>query len=843
MKQKKSSKKKAAPAAAKAPEVQAVSAQEQQAAASQKNTVTQPVSGDQLERRDQIKVVLFSLLLLATTTIQTSGMSMLLAGIAILGCIGKKPLANVRAALSVAVVGFLVYAVMTGLAAIYSPFDAYATAEYYKFVAASALAVILLTRFEKKHVRGLLWGFVAVCAVIAIISIDAASHSGIFRAYNSVTSLLGADHSNILAGSSNRVNGYYNDANITASMFALGCFVSMYLVRTEKTLKKLLPAYLLLGILAQAFFLSMSRGAILCFALALLVWLVAARGERVELFFLMFFSAAVTVVLSIPAMRAVGTPSMLPNLLAVLTGVGIFALDWMLGRRLSAVVGKHAKAAGVAIAVIGILCVGYLVAGLNVTSPYTFEKDGLIDRVVTLEAGEYTLSGDWDGSVRMVLQINTGPKMGPKNWERLLDTYVEDTVQISVPQSGEVHIRIWGDAGQELREMVFSDGTKVKLNQPLLPEFLASRMRGNLFSSSSFVLRAQFMIDAWKLFLQAPIAGHGLGSTQGLYLSVQPYYYESLYVHSHVLQVMSDMGILGLLPFLALLLGSLWLLLRRLRKENDPLAVMLLVCWVMMNAHGLMEINFSIRGYQCLAYILLMLTAILYGGLDEKNAKMRELSEKGSLVLTAGLCLYFAVFGGLLMGHRSVENEMYRIQVTGGAFSMEGLDSYIKKDVFDQEENKISYVANAVILEDGRYMEKADRYAAQLRKSGTLTACVGMAQHYYLAQGNVLEAIACCREGIAQRVSDGKTWDLFFAFCRDRVSSELTEEQLELFVAEVLGTVDMLEEFNRDRVEEVVLSEETLEFVELLREIRSGKFSGEEALTQLHMLSAFAQLK
>ena len=68
---------------------------------------------------------------------------------------------------------------------------------------------------------------------------------------------------------------------------------------------------------------------------------------------------------------------------------------------------------------------------------------------------------------------------------------------------------------------------------------------------------------------------------------------------------MSDMGLLGLAAFLLVLIGALWMLLQRLRTEHDPLAAVLIACWVMMNAHGLMEINCSIQAFQCLAFFAL----------------------------------------------------------------------------------------------------------------------------------------------------------------------------------------------------------------------------------------------
>lgn len=85
----------------------------------------------------------------------------------------------------------------------------------------------------------------------------------------------------------------------------------------------------------------------------------------------------------------------------------------------------------------------------------------------------------------------------------------------------------------------------------LLPDNIANRLQKNIFEDSSFLLRLQYDIDGWTLFKESPLAGHGLGATEGLLTSVQPFFYESLYLHNHLLQVMDETGLLGLAAFWA----------------------------------------------------------------------------------------------------------------------------------------------------------------------------------------------------------------------------------------------------------------------------------------------------
>lgn len=94
--------------------------------------------------------------------------------------------------------------------------------------------------------------------------------------------------------------------------------------------------------------------------------------------------------------------------------------------------------------------------------------------------------------------------------------------------------------------------------------------RKNIFEDSSFLLRLQYDIDGWTLFKESPLAGHGLGATEGLLTSVQPFFYESLYLHNHLLQVMDETGLLGLAAFLAFILGTAVLLVRSFAKRARP---------------------------------------------------------------------------------------------------------------------------------------------------------------------------------------------------------------------------------------------------------------------------------
>ncbi len=805
-------------------------------AAAEQPMPRETVKVSSLSPLDMAKTVVFSLLLFASMTLQTGRMSLILVVLALLSFMGREPFRLMRQRLCLPVLGLLVFMIVTCCAAVYSHFGSYAAGEFYKYAAAFSLVLILLARFEKKHVPGLLWGFAAVSAVISLLCVDAASASWLFDGFNRCIEALGGSYSDVrqdLWGS--RVAGIYNDANVSAGILALGSLVSLHLAGSEKILWKKALACFLLGVSAMGFFLSMSRGAILFFALALLVWLMAAgKGNRLSLFFLMFFSAVTVAALSIPAMSAIAGGSMLPDLLTLVSGPVIFALDWAVGSRLARRLEGRGKAIALAAGVLAVVCVGYGVAAVTVTGPYTLNETGYLGRTLRLEPGAYTLSGDWDGSPRAVVRSQSEMDMLRRtvNATTLYDGPLEDASFTVTGEEFRLSIQFWGEQGDVLREVVLSDGTGIPLGHPLLPSFVANRLQDDLLTSNSFLQRLQFFKDGWTLFTQSPLTGHGLGSTEGLLTSVQSYYYESKYVHNHVLQIMDDMGLAGLAGFLALAGGALWLLLKNLRSDSGPLAAMLLACWVMMNGHSLMEINFSVRAYLCAALVFLLLPVVVYGEpLRVKAARA------GSVALAVLLWAALAVSGALLESHRMVLREMQSFSTDSASTFMETTQKWISKDWLDHEQNQLNYVGNAVRLNSAWYNGPMRKYVEELRASGTYTACSGLARYYYLPKGQLEELFACSREGIAQEASTADAWNLQLKFYRTEVLPAIAPEDISVFVDGVLAAKAYLESYSEGRLEEIELTEENQGFLDTVSSVQEDGLSGADAyqlLTQMY---------
>lgn len=330
-------------------------------------------------------------------------------------------------------------------------------------------------------------------------------------------------------------------------------FVGTYLIFTGKSRRERLLACVSTGISATGFVVAVSRGAMLAFALAALVYLIAAgRGKRLGVFFTLLSLGVGALVFGVITSNLLLQNSPAGTWAAVPCGVLIWALSEFPGRLAARALEGKTLAIAVSVAGVVVLCLAGAVFAFTQTQPYVFTSSSYLYRGVDVAAGEsYTLTGDWDGGDEVTVLI-----YGSTREQELLgqtETYYNGALSqaaFTVPEGVDrVLLQVRGPEGAEIRSLALSDGTEITMDYKYLPSSITNRLQKNLFHDSSFLLRLQYDIDGWKLFLRSPLIGNGLGSTEGLLASVQPYYYESLYLHNHVLQVMNETGLVGLAAF------------------------------------------------------------------------------------------------------------------------------------------------------------------------------------------------------------------------------------------------------------------------------------------------------
>lgn len=760
---------------------------------------------------DRLFVVGFAVLLFFAMTVQTVPMSLILAAVALALSFGRGGYARFRGRLGIPVLGFLAFLILCGAASLYTSFGAYAYGEYAKLLASGALGLLLLARGREQNAGGLLFGFSAVCGMIGLLCIDAGCRGPLFRGFASFMEGLGdAAYQSLdqATYTGARFDGIYNDANLTGSLMALAVLVGLYLIRTGRKPWERFAACFLTGLSAVAFFTAMSRGAILCFGATLLAYLlIAGKEERLGLFFTMAAMGISMVVFGVVSTSLLAGGSFWGTLAALPSGVLLWLLNEFPARKAASALAGHGKllagvlgggiAAGIAAVILA----------LTLTEPFVFTESNFLYRGADVEGGEtYTFSGDWDKSSEITVLVYGSTR--EQELTSVTETYYNGPLEeasFTVPEDvGHVLMQFRGPAGLELRQVSLSDGTEIPMAYTLLPDNIANRLQKNIFEDSSFLLRLQYDIDGWTLFKESPLAGHGLGATEGLLTSVQPFFYESLYLHNHLLQVMDETGLLGLAAFLAFILGTAVLLVRQLRKARTPLAAMLLACLVMMNLHGLMEISFSVQMFQCAAFFLLLLPTVCYGTYTE-GRKRRAAGIVVLVVSDLWLVISVALLGGSLLAQKEYR-ELDAAGMTTGSF-IETLERLDRMDAYNDQSYKVNLMGNALQAGGISNEGTAARCARELRETGEFDYCYYVAAYYYLPLGQLENFFDVLQEGLLQERSNSEAWNSAMNLCI-QAFSQIDPAEADTFAEGVRGIGEAMDRANAYLLVPVALTEE-----------------------------------
>ena len=684
------------------------------------------------------------------------------------------------------------------------------------------LLVAMHKKFDGAFARRVMGVIAGISAIYALLSVEAVS-TGLTK---TLLARLPAVDAEKIVFQNSRLNGIFGNANIEASIYAIGIFCAVALMcGAEKKWQRALWAAAA-AVDALAFLLVFSMGAMACFAAAVVVYLIFAGKGRVAALLRMLEAAVPAFLCGFAAFALLGggrVGLVLPVLLANAAVAAVLELTVM--EKLSCALERHQRAAfGVLIG--AVLCVAvYAVAALYVTGPYTFGM--AIDRSARLSAGEHTITVEADGEVWLSIFSRNRLELLNVTQTGIYDGSAEGTVYFTVPEGSEITlVRMDAAEGVTVRSALIDETRALPLRYKLLPGFAADRIQF-IGASTSEAQRETFRTDALRLWKLSPVVGNGVGAFETGVTSVQDYPYETKYVHQHYLQVLLEDGVVGLALFagaLAAMLLALWKK-RRQMQEGEYCWLYPALCaeFVMNGAQMCWDVSMSMIVFLCMTYAVYGLIVATCAepfaekAAAEENGKKKKAQAKGpdTSLLARNIGIGFTAVVLLTLCGNLYAASKANAPVGSTDEFMSNLSAAARLDLYEYNDKKLSYVVASLNEGGEAYRAQADEYAAQLAgaQSNTIPRyLVG----YYLQTEQYDKAIDEAILGASYSASDANTWDdcaalLNEALFQNMLTPLLTEERAAL-MAKLTEYYDALQAYNASALVPVELSESAQAF-------------------------------
>ncbi len=727
---------------------------------------------------------------------------------------------------------FIAYVIWGGISTFYAASGKFAISEFSKLLISLCvfLAVLFLTDTSENGFKKVAYLISSAGCFFGIISVDAASFGILFKIFKSVFgNFTEAYDVTTLYEHGIRIYGIFGNANSYAGFMALAIILSLYLVTNATERKNSIIAVSLLAINALAYLLAFSMGSLFMFLIACFVMIgVSQKGMRIPLFLLMVETAVLTFIFAFIAMIGIGKTgivSTLPMFSLVLNVIALNLSDkrfrQILSEKMSANIGSSLKI----VVLIVILIAGYLFAAFFVSGQMslTANTNGVM-RAIYVPGGDYTLTIESSSPVNVIVQSQNKYDLMRRTTPIIYSGSNEKEIKFTVPDDSKiVRINFLSTVDNFVSNASYSGTSsgKVHLNYPLLPNFIANRLQ-NLFANENLVQRTIFFEDGMKLFAKSPVIGRGLGGFENGAYSVQDFYYQTKYTHNHYIQALCDLGLVGLLLFIASLVFSVLSIIKAKKQSRSLFAVPVLAsCIVQMYGQALVDAVWSTVVF--LAFSSAILAAITI--FCAEPIKIKESTNKNRLriIEKTVLTVFAAVFVLLISG-----NLYAQAHARSGVKNLDDIERLVMIDRFEYNDYKLSYIVNAPKFNDPNAKVQADIYVDELSKveSNSLTPYI---MAYDFQNYMDYDAYMAAKTGVLNNRSNYNFWvkifDTFEAYI-DPVGPHVEDaadrlENADDYVNQVLDIYHMLLERNKNSLDDITLSPSNNAFIGKFLEIKA----------------------
>ena len=709
----------------------------------------------------------FLIILLVVTASLLYGNTRLIASvlysIVLIGSlVGFRKHCHLKERMSIVTVGLVGYTILYISSCLFGSYGSESLPNAASLLIGATLYIFLLAFSGEKMIDRLPLIFSGGCSVIALLSLDASSTQFLTRhiLIPILENIGGPDISQMQYEEGMRIIGIVGGANVLAGLLAIATLISLYMfIHTSESYNHLSGIILMIN--ASVFFLTFSMGAFAAFVLGLVVYfLFSSLTERNRVFIGIILTAVTAFICAWMMTIGLGRYGSVFSFLTILFPF-IFGeiLVFIFPRILISLKKMRDENSHNIIAVISVglasIVVLYIVLAFTISTPIKLNPWG-VERVAYLSPGDYSIQLKSDDQVKLLIASQSRLELLDGEYTYLYNG-IDSHASFTVPkESGIVRFNFTGRG--ELYRATY-EGTqegKLSMNSPLIPDFVANRMRG-IFFSKNVLERFEMSHDGLKLFASSPVLGCGAGAFEAKAYSVQQHYYETKYVHNQYVQSMVDMGIIGLALFILILSSAFYKVIRK-REENPPLAAVLIACLVVATVHGVTEVVWSMHAY---LIFLLVLMAIC-------DLSFSTTLKKYRLRIWIPRIFVFAVLGfslALIM-HLLILNN-YRSSSEAG-ITQERIAKFIKYEPFVKEIYQLDYVCNY-----GANAPMSSEYLDKLRSRKSYDVNILLLQYIYLPSGDEENIKTASKEAYRDRQFDKDAvevlYNLLLAYDADKL--------------------------------------------------------------------------
>jgi len=657
----------------------------------------------------------------------------------------------------------LAYVVFAGISCFYANSGALAIKEIAKLLLALCvyLLVVLLSRPGKAVGRNVASAASVTAAIISFLSIDLVSTRWFSGVFLNFTAGFTNDYPQTGLEPGTRILSILEDPNIFAGVAAVGVLLALGLALSSAGRERRVHV-VCLGISSLGFLLSFSIGSSVFLAVAAVAFvLLLPKDKRAEAILLLLADLLLTLLCAYLCYKSVfdgkSTFSLVPLLCIIFGSAALCVLDRRALPPLNLRLQRSGKAPLRALlCLVGLIAV-YAVAAVNVTGPAAFSARTTLERAAYLSAGSYTAVAQSTTPVTVKVESQNDAQLIMHTSSELYSGDASGAA-FAVPDNSEI-VKFTFSAQEPSTLSSFSyTGTEsgaLKLNYKLLPGFISNRLQG-LQKNENAIQRVEFWRAAIHLWQKSPVFGNGLSCYEADLYSVSSFFYMTKYAHNHYLQLLSDLGILGLLLFLGILLSSgRMLVLARKKDGASPLLSCLGAALLFMVLQAFIQVDFSSHAFLLFAFVLFALMNVCTAESVETDGIFTRQPRLPDILrhCTVAFLLVWAV---LCCGNRIAPS----LFASNGDY-YNNLVTAMRIDPLDRDSYRLSYISSAMKDESAVPKASAERYA-EIMKNRPANFDPSYPAEYFFGEHELPQAFMALEAHLAYNRSRSEAWQYAF---------------------------------------------------------------------------------